>query len=140
MARCSGREHPRGTTFALRMNGRTRFVSLRYCGSKTSISPNFVCQRSFFYLGDASKVVDEFLSRSLSPGSRPIPASPLALTAAFPRQSALRSRRPPRDFPPNSLRPWRLRRIPGEDQVARQELPKPPRRSVPPPPYAKPPS
>jgi hypothetical protein len=41
-------EHSRGTTFALRMNGRTRFVSLRYCGSKTSISPNFVCQRSFF--------------------------------------------------------------------------------------------
>src|ERR1022692_3079482 len=27
-------------------------------------APNFVCQRSFFYLGDASKVVDEFLSRS----------------------------------------------------------------------------
>src|ERR1700747_985009 len=83
MARCSGREHPRGTTFALRMNGRTRFVSLRYCGSKTSISPNFVCQRSFFYLGDASKGVDEFLSRSLSPGSRPILGSPLAPPAAF---------------------------------------------------------
>src|SRR5260370_1385327 len=90
-----GGVHGRGTTFALRMNGRTRFVSLRYCGSKTSISPNFVCQRSFFYLGDASKVVDEFLSRSLSPGSRPILASPLAPTAAFPRQSALRSPRPP---------------------------------------------
>src|ERR1700683_3112521 len=85
MARCSGREHPRGTTFAPRMNGRTRFVSLRYCGSKTSISPNFVCQRRFFYLGDASKVVDEFLSRSLPPGSRPILASPLAPPAAFPR-------------------------------------------------------
>src|ERR1700683_1222980 len=47
----------------------------------------------FFFLGDASKVVDEFLSRSLPPGSRPILASPLAPTAAFPRQSALRSRR-----------------------------------------------
>src|SRR6516164_1065268 len=94
----------------------------------------------FFYLGDASKVVDEFLSRSLSLGSRPILASPLAPTAAFPRQSALRSRRPPLDFPPNSLPPWLLMRIAREDQGAPQELPKTPRRSASPPPYAKPPS
>ena len=58
----SGPEQPRETTFALRMNGRTRFFSNRYCGSKTATSPNFVCQRSFFYLGDASELVDEFLA------------------------------------------------------------------------------
>src|SRR5271167_4667349 len=74
------------------MNGRTRFVSHRYCGSKTSISPNFVCQQSFFYLGDASQVVDEFLFPSLRPRSRPSLVSPPAPKAAFPRQSALRSR------------------------------------------------
>src|SRR6516165_2742005 len=60
MARCSGREHPRGTTFALRMNGRTRFVPLRYCGSKTSISPNFVCQRSFFTLAMHRRLLTNF--------------------------------------------------------------------------------
>jgi hypothetical protein len=65
------REHPEDNT--LRMNGRTRFVSLRYCGSKTSISPNFVCQRVFTLA--MHRVVDEFLSRSLSPGSRPIAAA-----------------------------------------------------------------
>src|SRR5271156_4338244 len=63
MARCSGREHPRGTTFALRMNGRMRFVSHRYCGSKTSISPNFVCQRSFFTLAMHRRLLTNFSLR-----------------------------------------------------------------------------
>ena len=40
MARCSGREHPSGFTFAPSTNGRTRRVPNRYCGSRTSISPS----------------------------------------------------------------------------------------------------
>ena len=35
MARCSGREHPSGLTFAPSTNGRTRCVPKRYCGSRT---------------------------------------------------------------------------------------------------------
>lgn len=53
--RCKGREHPRGLTFAPRTKGRTRWFASRYCGSRTTISPNFVCQRSFFYLGGVSR-------------------------------------------------------------------------------------
>src|ERR1700683_1355938 len=62
-------------TFALRRNGRTLLLSNRYRGSRTAISPSFVCQRSFFYLGDASELVDEFLVPSLRPASPPTPAS-----------------------------------------------------------------
>src|SRR5271168_4189041 len=76
---------PRGMTFALRRNGRTLLLSNRYRGSRTAISPSFVCQRSFFYLGDASEVVDEFLVPSLRPASPPTPASPPAPNAASPR-------------------------------------------------------
>src|SRR5271167_3748928 len=75
-------------TFALRRNGRTLLLSNRYRGSRTAISPSFVCQRSFFYLGDASEVVDEFLVPSLRPVSPPTPASPPAPNAASPRGSA----------------------------------------------------
>src|ERR1700686_4912086 len=58
-------------TFALRRNGRTLLLSNRYRGSRTAISPSFVCQRSFFYLGGASEVVDEFLVPSLRQPLRP---------------------------------------------------------------------
>src|ERR1700692_260472 len=61
-------------TFARRRNGRTLLLSNRYRGSRTAISPSFVCQRSFFYLGDASEVVDEFLVPSLRPAAPPTPA------------------------------------------------------------------
>src|SRR5271165_146637 len=103
MSRCSGREHPSGLTFAPSTNGRTRCVPSRYCGSRTSISPNFVCQRSFFRLGDASEGVGESPVPSPRPAARPNCATPPAPEDASPRPSAL----PPRRLP--SIRPRRLR-------------------------------
>src|SRR5277367_3809411 len=100
------------------MKGRTRFFSNRYCGSKTLISPNFVCQRSFFYLGDASAAAGEFPVPSLPRASPPTPASPRAPTAASPPLSALRQRPPPRDLPPSSLRQELSMRFCLEDQDA----------------------
>src|SRR5271165_6548533 len=104
MARCSGREHPSGLTFAPSTKGRTRCVPNRYCGSRTSISPNFVCQRSFFHLGDASEGVDESPAPSPPPGSRPNCAAPPVPTDASPPQCALPQRRLP-SIPPRRLRP-----------------------------------
>src|SRR5271165_2892215 len=102
MARCSGREHPSGLTFAPSTKGRTRSVPNRYCGSRTSISPNFVCQRSFFHLGDASEGVDECPAPSPRPGSQPNCAAPPVPKDASPPPSALPQRRLP------SIRPRRL--------------------------------
>jgi hypothetical protein len=71
IARCKAREQPRGMTFALRRNGRTLLLSNRYRGSRTSISPSFVCQQSFLrvltkdspenrsFFGEGVKVVVE---------------------------------------------------------------------------------
>src|SRR5208337_2665212 len=95
MTRCKGREQPEGLTFALRRNGRTRSFLNRYCGSWTSISPNFVCQRTFFHLGDASEVADEFPSPSPPPASPPSPAALRVPNAASPRPTALPQRPPP---------------------------------------------
>src|SRR5271156_2774514 len=94
MARCKGCEHVRGVTLALRTNGRTRSLPNRYCGSKIAISPSFVCQRTFFYLGDACEVADEFLLPLLPPASPPTPAAPHAPKAASPRRCALRPHPP----------------------------------------------
>ena len=66
-------------------NGRTRCFPIRYCGSRTSISPNFVCQRSFFYLGDASAGVGESPAPSPRPASRPKCATPRVPEDASPR-------------------------------------------------------
>src|SRR5271157_4754886 len=95
MTRCKGREQPEGLTFALRRNGRTRSFLNRYCGSWTSISPNFVCQRTFFHLGDASEVADEFPSPSPPPASPPSPAALRVPNAASPPPTALPQRPPP---------------------------------------------
>jgi hypothetical protein len=50
-------------TFALRTNGRTRSFANRYCGSKTPISPNFVCQESFFTLAMHMRLLTNFSFR-----------------------------------------------------------------------------
>src|SRR5208337_838638 len=67
MARCSGREHPSGLTFAPSTKGRTRCVPNRYCGSRTSIAPNFVCQRSFFTLAMHLRALTNLPLRRLDP-------------------------------------------------------------------------
>src|SRR5271166_5583019 len=95
MARCSGREHPSGLTFAPSTNGRTRRVPNRYCGSRTSISPNFVCQRSFFHLGDASVGVGESPAPSPPPAARPNSSAPPVPEDASPQPSALPQHRLP---------------------------------------------
>ena len=84
MTRCSGREHPNGLTFAPSTKGRTRCFPNRYCGSRTSMSPNFVCQRSFFHLGDASEVVDECPVPLPRPGSAKRAAPPVPAHASPP--------------------------------------------------------
>ena len=111
MTRCSGREHPSGLTFAPSTKGRTRCFPNRYCGSRTSIAPNFVCQRSFFHLGDASEGVDECPVPSPRPGSPPKPAAPPVPTDASPPPGAL-PRRPLPSIPPRRLRPQHDRRNP----------------------------
>src|SRR5208337_3562051 len=65
MTRCKGREQPEGLTFALRRNGRTRSFLNRYCGSWTSISPNFVCQRTFSTLAMHLRLLTNFPLRHL---------------------------------------------------------------------------
>src|SRR5208282_2423737 len=77
IARCKGGEQLRGLTFALSTNGRTRLFSNRYCGSRTVISPNFVCHWSFLYLGDASRPHGEPPVPSPRPAPKPNSASPL---------------------------------------------------------------
>ncbi len=71
IARCKGREQPSGLTFAPRTKGRTRVVPDRYCGSKTSTSPNFVCQRSFFTLAVHQGLATQVPLRRLDPLVRP---------------------------------------------------------------------
>src|SRR5271166_6853277 len=104
MARCSGREHPSGLTFAPSTNGRTRRVPNRYCGSRTSISPNFVCQRSFFHLGDASAGVGESPAPSPPPAARPNSSAPPVPEDASPQPSAFPQHRLP-SIRPRPLRP-----------------------------------
>src|SRR5208337_731480 len=134
MARCSGREHPSGLTFAPSTNGRTRCVPNRYCGSRTSISPNFVCQRSFFRLGDASAGVDESPAPSPRPAARPNCATPPVPEDASPRPSALPPRRLP-SMPPRRLRPPAQSTTPaGEAPDAPATPPSAPHRSTPRPP------
>src|SRR5271157_1401901 len=134
MTRCSGREHPNGLTFAPSTKGRTRCVPNRYCGSRTSISPNFVCQRSFFHLGDASEGVDESLAPSPPLGSRPNCAAPPVPTDASPPPSALPQRRLP-SIPPRRLRPpTRSMRPACEDRDAPEKPPSAHHRSTPIPP------
>src|SRR5271166_3548990 len=134
MARCSGREHPSGLTFAPSTNGRTRCFPNRYCGARTSISPNFVCQRSFFRLGDASAGVGESPAPSPRPAARPNCATPPVPEDASPRPSALPPRRLP-SMPPRRLRPPAQSTTPaGEAPDAPATPPSAPHRSTPRPP------
>src|SRR5271166_495943 len=136
MARCSGREHPNGLTFAPSTKGRTRCVPNRYCGSRTSISPNFVCQRSFFHPGDASEGVDESPAPSPPLGSRPNCAAPPVPADASLPPSALPQRRLP-SIPPRRLRPpARSMRPASEAQDAPAKPPSAHHRSTPSPPSA----
>src|SRR5208337_5523450 len=134
MARCSGREHPSGFTFAPSTNGRTRRVPNRYCGSRTSISPNFVCQRSFFTLGDASEGVDESPAPSPPPASRPNCAAPPVPADASPPPSALPQRRLPSIPPPRLRPPARSMRPACEDRDTPAKPPSAHHRSTPTPP------
>src|SRR5271157_1796979 len=136
MTRCSGREHPSGLTFAPSTKGRTRSVPNRYCGSRTSISPNFVCQRSFFHPGDASEGVDESPAPSPPLGSRPNCAAPPVPEDASLPPSALPQRRLP-SIPPRRLRPpARSMRPASEAQDAPAKPPSAHHRSTPSPPSA----
>src|SRR5271155_5587203 len=58
-------------TFALRRNGRTLLLSNRYRGSKTAISPSFVCQRSFFTLPMHLRLLTNFSFRNFDLPLRP---------------------------------------------------------------------
>src|SRR5271168_1651861 len=58
-------------TFALRRNGRTLLPSNRYSGSRTAISPSFVCQRSFFTLAMHLRLLTNFPFRHFDLPLRP---------------------------------------------------------------------
>src|SRR5271165_2388957 len=136
MARCSGREHPSGFTFAPSTNGRTRRVPNRYCGSRTSISPNFVCQRSFFHLGDASVGVGESPAPSPPPAARPNSSAPPVPEDASPQPSALPQHRLP-SIRPRPLRPPAQSMTPAREAPDAPATPQQaPRRSTPRPPSA----
>ena len=63
--------------FALRRNGRTLSPSNRYRGSRTAISPSFVCQRSFFTSAMHLRLLTNFLFRHFDlPLRPPLPRLP----------------------------------------------------------------
>src|SRR5271169_2023459 len=116
-------------TFALRRNGRTLLLSNRYRGSRTAISPSFVCQRSFSYLGDASEVVDEFLVPSLRPAAPPTPLHRLSSQKPHLLDDPLFGRVGLLEISLRVLyRASLSTRIDLEDQGASREMPKTPRR------------
>src|SRR5438309_10369478 len=83
-ARRSRREQPLALTPALVANGRSRRLSLRYCGSLTQTSPNVVCHWSFFYpLGGPLRLRATRALCSL-PVAAPTPASHLAPCVSIP--------------------------------------------------------